>query len=334
MAETLLQCYNKGCAKKFPEASNNDTACTYHPGNPVFHDALKGWSCCSKRSTDFTDFLNIPGCSKGRHNPIKPAEPIKVTEKPPEVVIVPKLAPAPAKPKAPLERPPDDLPYEDLKTVIAGSLKATLERYKAAANQTVNDQSSNNTEGGEVPIGTACKNRGCQLTYQGPASNNQECVYHQGTPIFHEGYKYWSCCQRRTSDFNEFLKQEGCTTGTHCWTELAKKTVQCRFDWHQTGPYVVISIFAKGCVPELSSFKVNPTNVLVALSFEGGKSEYQLNLKLHGIIEPSQSSAELMGSKVELKLKKAELFSWPSLVTKQPVTGEAAKEKTSEQEKQ
>ena len=54
--------------------------CVHHPGVPVFHDAMKvrratvtvsgvlmfvflfvqGWSCCKKRSTDFTDFLNIP----------------------------------------------------------------------------------------------------------------------------------------------------------------------------------------------------------------------------------------------------------------------------------
>ena len=49
--------------------------CVFHPGVPVFHDAmkvrlcilllfiyfsLKGWSCCKKRCIDFTDFLNIP----------------------------------------------------------------------------------------------------------------------------------------------------------------------------------------------------------------------------------------------------------------------------------
>lgn len=82
----------------------------------------------------------------------------------------------------------------------------------------------------------------------------------------------------------------------------------------------------------------------MALSFEGGKNEYQLHLKLHGVrqfhssrlspvfmpllqvIEPSQSSAELMGSKVELKLRKAECFPWPTLVTKSPLTREVDKE--------
>jgi CHORD len=52
-------------------------SCQYHPGVPVFHDALKGWSCCSRRSTDFTEFLNIPGCTFGIHNGVKPTEPEK-----------------------------------------------------------------------------------------------------------------------------------------------------------------------------------------------------------------------------------------------------------------
>ena len=33
-------------------------------------------------------------------------------------------------------------------------------------------------------------------------------------------YKFWTCCQRRTSDFDEFLRQEGCTTGEHMWIEV------------------------------------------------------------------------------------------------------------------
>lgn len=34
-------------------------SCVYHPGDPFFHDAYKGWSCCKKKCTDFTEFLNI-----------------------------------------------------------------------------------------------------------------------------------------------------------------------------------------------------------------------------------------------------------------------------------
>ena len=36
-------------------------------------------------------------------------------------------------------------------------------------------------------------------------------------PIFHEGMKYWSCCNRKTSDFQSFLEQAGCERGAHKW---------------------------------------------------------------------------------------------------------------------
>nr|XP_042706938.1 uncharacterized protein LOC101936142 isoform X2 [Chrysemys picta bellii] len=38
-------------------------SCVYHPGVPIFHDALKGWSCCKKRTTDFSEFLSIKVCN-------------------------------------------------------------------------------------------------------------------------------------------------------------------------------------------------------------------------------------------------------------------------------
>ncbi len=43
--------------------------------------------------------------------------------------------------------------------------------------------------------------------------------------------KFWSCCERKTSDFNNFLSQEGCTKGSHVWVlseDEAKKIVECR----------------------------------------------------------------------------------------------------------
>lgn len=40
-----------------------------------------------------------------------------------------------------------------------------------------------------------------------------------------------------------------------------KKVVPCRFDWHQTGAQVIISIYAKNAVPELSYVDANSTSV-------------------------------------------------------------------------
>uniref|UniRef100_A0A2K6UZM8 CHORD domain-containing protein n=1 Tax=Saimiri boliviensis boliviensis TaxID=39432 RepID=A0A2K6UZM8_SAIBB len=69
--------YNQGCSQHFDPETNSDHACTYHPGVPVFHDALKGWSCCKRRTTDFSVFLSIVACTKCRHNSEKPPEPVK-----------------------------------------------------------------------------------------------------------------------------------------------------------------------------------------------------------------------------------------------------------------
>ena len=37
--------------------------------------------------------------------------------------------------------------------------------------------------------------------------------------------KYWSCCQRKTTEFQHFLDQEGCDIGSHKWTADKKGIV-------------------------------------------------------------------------------------------------------------
>jgi len=69
----------------------------------------------------------------------------------------------------------------------------------------------------EITIGTSCKNGGCRQTYDGSEKAQTPCTHHPGYPVFHEGLKFWSCCQRRTTDFNSFLEQEGCAVGEHMW---------------------------------------------------------------------------------------------------------------------
>lgn len=63
------KCQRKGCQKQFVLAENSATACTYHKGQPVFHDAVKYWSCCDhKKCFDFDEFLAVPGCAVGCHD--------------------------------------------------------------------------------------------------------------------------------------------------------------------------------------------------------------------------------------------------------------------------
>ncbi|XP_064405327.1 cysteine and histidine-rich domain-containing protein 1-like [Halichondria panicea] len=317
----LIQCYNKGCGQKFKEEENNDEVCKYHPGVPVFHDALKGWSCCKKRSTDFTDFLHIPGCTTGPHNPVKPPEAEKSAIAPlkeGESIIVKGPPPPRARQKLIEARPADDEPMVKLKTKVTSSLSSLLTRLarQATVEVTKNDKENTSKESCDmetVDIGTNCKNNGCGAVYVGVESSISRCQHHPGVAIFHDGYKFWSCCQRRTSDFNEFQRQVGCATGDHLWIKPYAKAQACRYDWYQMGSFVVVSLFAKACLPEQCSFEANPTTLKLCLEYENGNHCYEDTIKLHGVIDPDKSSVELMGSKVDLKLRKADLFSWTSL---------------------
>merc|ERR1711963_837536 len=215
MASTL--CYNRGCGKKFNPRNNPEGSCQYHPGAPKFHEGYKGWTCCEKRTTDFTEFLNIPGCTKGKCSNVKPEEPEHITGKIGEAnnIELPQVSNnVPNRPSfesmSRLERPDfAKAPLQRIKPTIAASL----------ANQAKNLVQATPDKGCKdgIPIGEPCKNGGCKATYQGEPAVARECCYHPGVPIFHEGLKFWSCCQRKTTDFQSFLNQEGCTFGYHKW---------------------------------------------------------------------------------------------------------------------
>ncbi|KAM3868573.1 cysteine and histidine-rich domain-containing protein 1 [Diretmus argenteus] len=329
-------CYNKGCAQRFDPEKNLDDACTYHPGVPVFHDALKGWSCCKRRTTDFSDFLSIAGCTKGPHNKEKPPEPVK----PDVTVSADKKDADDQKPKfneyiisapKPLEsicRPSADEPLVRMQHKVSASLRQALEKLKLSDN-TVEEKEEDSDE---IKIGTSCKNGGCMKSFDGPASNEDVCSYHSGFPIFHEGMKYWTCCKRKTSDFNTFLSQEGCTKGTHVWRkkDTGKKVVPCRFDWHQTGGQVIISIYAKNSIPELSYVEANSTTLNIHILFEGEKV-FEQKIDLWGVIDVSKSVVNMMAAKIEVAMKKSEAMSWARLDLPPPVTQPKENEKEREE---
>lgn len=308
----LLYCYNKGCGQKFKPEDNKEGACQHHPGGPIFHDALKGWSCCKKRSTDFTEFLSIPGCSFGLHSNIKPLEIEKQAKLDSEDDAVPAPQPVIIRPAQPSERPSEGEKMIRLPASIADSLKQALE--KAMKEMKIEEASPINVEG-KVAKGTSCKNKGCTSVYEGEESDSDTCVYHPGVPVFHEGMKFWSCCQRKTTDFNSFLSQGGCVTGQHVWIakDDGEKKVACRLDWHQTGTHVTISVFAKMSEPTKTWVEVNKVAAKINIVFEGGKSHFQKELVLKGVIDPQKSSVKLLGTKVEINLRKMEPGSWSSL---------------------
>lgn len=138
-----------------------------------------------------------------------------------------------------------------------------------------------------MAIGTICKNSGCNQSYTGTEKDNQECQHHDGVPVFHEGMKFWSCCDRKTTDFALFMSQPGCTYGRHVWInkeDMDKKATACRYDWHQTGKDVIVSIYAKKYHYAKSIIKVNPIRLQVSLVFpEQNDAVFELDLELKGV---------------------------------------------------
>ncbi|XP_069065277.1 integrin beta-1-binding protein 2 isoform X2 [Pleurodeles waltl] len=273
-----LQCYNKGCGQRFDLEQNSEDSCLFHPGTPIFHDALKGWSCCRKRTTDFSEFLSIKGCTKGCHSSEKPVEALvpevtgskDVSEQsgqrhgPEHIMQGPKSAE-----KMKRERPRSDEPKQNLSMKVSKSLEQSLQKLNLGSEKETVKTADSPTS---VVVGTTCKNSGCRESYQGAESDVETCVHHPGVPVFHEGMKYWSCCCIKTTDFNEFLEQKGCTNGHHTWIK--------KLDIH--------------------------------IPFEGTKV-FHKELDLWGVIDVDQSFVNMVPSKVEITLRKADPVTWGRL---------------------
>nr|XP_048720917.1 integrin beta-1-binding protein 2 isoform X2 [Caretta caretta] len=279
---------------------------------------LRGWSCCKKRTTDFSEFLSIKGCMKGCHSNEKPPEPFrpedtseKLKAKPSTELII--QSPKSAE-KMQRERPSSDEPRQPLLIKVSRSLEQTLEKLKLASkNQCPEGDSLCREAIPEVRTGTTCKNSGCMAIYKGAENETEACIFHPGVPVFHEGMKYWSCCGIKTTDFSVFLEQEGCSTGKHSWLKKEdKKLVSCRQDWHQTSSQVVVTIYAKNPLPALSSVTANRTVIDVHIMFEGDKV-FQAKLDLWGVIDVQKSFVNMVPTKVEIALRKTSPMTWAKL---------------------
>ena len=138
--------------------------CTYHPGAPYFHDAYKGWSCCNLKSTDFTVFLNYPGCAKGKHNNVKPIEPENITgnlSKEEEKAAEEPLRKPISSSEILAARPSYNAPVTRVKPTLARSLVDGLKKNPLQSPGTTNAQSD------AIVPGESCKNGGCKAVIIG-----------------------------------------------------------------------------------------------------------------------------------------------------------------------
>ncbi|ORE03297.1 chord-domain-containing protein [Rhizopus microsporus var. microsporus] len=298
----MPKCTRKGCGKEFTEEENKDNVCQFHEGAPVFHEGLKGWSCCKKRVSDFDEFLQIPGCTFGQHSTEAPVQPAKEEKKPAAeaihvtndgVEVYGKQTPAPAAP------------------VVSSPVVPHTPAEEKKVEEIVEEEDD---ESVSVAEGTTCKRRGCghafkdQETSRGPEA---KCLHHPGAPIFHEGSKGWSCCNRRVLDFDEFLKIPGCKEGRHLFVsknnQNGEELVDCRTDWYQTQTHVIFSIFAKNKEDTQVHFKENSIDVDIKMK---GNKRYKKTFPLFQSIDTSASKFTPLSTKVEINLKKTSGISW------------------------
>lgn len=299
-------CTNSGCGKHYNPLENNDTACEYHPKGPIFHEGLKGWACCSKRVTEFEDFLKIPGCTVGPHSNVKRDNDIKTLKE--------------AEIKAEVTK--DDSGVEVYNMNPSSSTTSvnqmTTETPKKEEKPKIKEEDLNDPADAVIAVGTCCKRKTCGKKYVDESSREEECVFHPGEPIFHEGSKGWTCCSRKVLEFDEFLKIKGCKKGKHRFTDVAvdgekkSEVVQCRHDWYQTQSSVIISIFAKKVDKTKTKVQFTENKLIVDIIFLDGKI-FQYHTNLSQPIIPDQSKYEILSTKVEINLKKANGISWPTI---------------------
>jgi hypothetical protein len=296
-------CVNKGCGKEYSEVEGvQNSECNFHPGSPVFHDALKGYSCCSKKVTDFDAFMKIPGCSIGKHSNQKPLPPAKV-----EPI------------KAQVKEAPKPVAVKDSKveTFTAGDLDLTPKPKEIPK---VPESEQHDQLNAEITSGTICKRPTCGTKYIDQSSRKEKCVHHEGVPVFHEGSKGWSCCKKRVFDFDEFLKLPGCKTAKHRFTNGGEVVVvECRQDWYQTPDRVILSIFAKKLNKSRCGVEFGAKNVKVDLEFMDG-SVFKFHSELFQPIKPEESKFSVLSTKVEIVFIKANGISWAAIEPKSGVT--------------
>ncbi|KAL3106201.1 hypothetical protein niasHT_016888 [Heterodera trifolii] len=374
-------CTNNTCKKSDAEE------CVFHPGNAVFHEGLKYWSCCGRKTTDFTTFLDQLGCTRGKHcwkkkeivtnaredwfqrggqvhitfyckgalpsetsaksdgltlevtingstkryelfGEIAPSESVVViSERKVEIVLKqvakigwPKLlkeqtaelaqsSDCEQQQKQPQQKE-DGKQQEVLmwNGLNEPSERFTTEKAMIPLNLQIAESAlkilQTKTPGTEIEqsatTGAHCTNNTCKK------SDAEECFFHPGNAVFHEGLKYWSCCERKTTDFTSFLDQLGCTRGKHCWKKKEIVT-NAREDWFQRGGQVHITIYCKGALPSETSAKSDGLTLEVTIN--GSTKRYEL----FGEIAPSESVVHISERKVEIVLKQVAKIGWPKL---------------------
>ncbi|KAL8770934.1 MAG: hypothetical protein Q9203_005070 [Teloschistes exilis] len=94
-----------------------------------------------------------------------------------------------------------------------------------------------------------------------------------------------------------------------------------RHEWYQTQDTVVVSLFAKGIPKDKATIDIQARSLAISFPLVTG-SEYDFSLDpLYGTIDPTTSTAKIMGTKIDFTLKKTTAGDmWPTLESTVPIT--------------
>ncbi|KAL6131914.1 hypothetical protein ACLB2K_070287 [Fragaria x ananassa] len=211
----LLKCQRIGCNATFSDDNNPEGSCQYHDA-PIFHDGIKEWSCCKKRSHDFSLFLELEGCKTGKHTTDKP---VLAKPKPRTPVSVPVSAPtADASSKQSCARCRQGFFCSD-----HGSQAKEMNSKPVNVVTTPLTESNTDDQGTSAPPKKitdinqpqTCKNKGCGQTFKEKDNHETACSYHPGPAVFHDRVRGWKCCDIHVKEFDEFVNIPPCTKGWH-----------------------------------------------------------------------------------------------------------------------
>lgn len=305
MSNQKKKCTRPGCNATYTDEQNEDGACVFHVGTPVFHEGKKAWSCCNqKKVLTFEEFMEIPGCAIGKHTDESAKKPELASPNKPQDSGVKKVS-------------SDNNGVEVYSTGAAPLTKSVGSAPAPAPEPEYADVPyEEDSADAVVEAGTKCRRNGCNAVYKGKESKTEDCFFHPGAPLFHEAVKGWTCCKSRKTEWEDFLQIEGCLIGKHKFLPFAKEAleadqVKCRFDWYQSSANVYVSVYAKNVAQNESKIVISPTQVDIKLKFKDGKHFTKvLTFPLQAV--PASSKIDFGPSKVEITLRKQnEGESWP-----------------------
>jgi len=91
-----------------------------------------------------------------------------------------------------------------IKECIAADSKIIV-RDGASRLQATIDAESGGAGGAGADGMLTCRNAGCQMKFKEEENSDTACCYHSGPPVFHETYKWWSCCPQVRSTSAKLL---------------------------------------------------------------------------------------------------------------------------------